>query len=44
VDAVNLQESFGMNSTALTFAGAFIEAAILIDSDEEQQEIQILGD
>jgi hypothetical protein len=44
VDAVNLQESYGMNSTALTFAGVLIEAAILTDSDEGQQEIQILGD
>ena len=30
-----MEASFGANSTALTFAGVRLEAAILTDSDEE---------
>lgn len=37
-----MDASFGANSTAMTFAGAKIEAAILTDSDEEVEQIQIL--
>ena len=46
VDAVpktGHESSFGANSTAMTFPGVQVEAAILTDSEEGPQEIQIIG-